>query len=159
MKTVPIRFPGINCVVCGASLQGEEALVHPNMRGPKGGKKYCHPHCMNGAKHNPFFNPMGHRNAGRRTMAVGELGSRKIVQKAGRQAELPMGDVLYMSMSVKELLEDGSAAAKSELARRGRREDGTKKAWGPKAKSFMEVKSRTPSVRRTRGAYSNPYDY
>jgi hypothetical protein len=47
-----IRFPGMTCVVCGQPLPpGSEAEVHPNLKGPQGGKKYYH--AEHGAQRNP----------------------------------------------------------------------------------------------------------
>ncbi len=57
-----IRFPGMTCVVCGQPLPpGSEAEVHPNLKGPQGGKKYYH------AEHGAQSNPS--RAASRRTKA------------------------------------------------------------------------------------------
>jgi hypothetical protein len=47
-----IMFPGVSCCTCGHDLPpGSEAVVHPTMRGPKGGKKYAHVNC--GVRKNP----------------------------------------------------------------------------------------------------------
>jgi len=38
--------PDLDCCVCGGHIaKGEHMSVHPRMKGPRGGKKYCHPHC------------------------------------------------------------------------------------------------------------------
>jgi hypothetical protein len=46
-RTMVNKFnPNLECCVCGGHIgRGESMAVHPHMTGPRGGKKYCHPHC------------------------------------------------------------------------------------------------------------------
>lgn len=145
MQKVHIRFPGISCCVCGEGLQGQEACIHPTERGPQGGKRYCHEHCLNGStsyeeaegygmEMNPFMghNPFMEENAGRRTFRgaqkPGRLPRRPAAERRHAQGE-------WISMTVEELVSDGSAGAKAELRRRDRDTDGIKLAWKqPRAK-------------------------
>lgn len=132
MQKVHIRFPGISCCVCGEGLQGQEACIHPTQRGPQGGKKYCHEHCLDGAEAygNPFMghNPFGHENAGRRT--------HKGVQKEGRlPRNAPSASPEMSKMTKEELVLRGDSQAIAELSRRGRGADGVKLAWKVTAKT------------------------
>ena len=147
------KFPN-DCCVCGqAFVPGEDEIEqHPTMRGPKGGKKYMHVHC-DGGDHgqlppppdeifvpgmaNPFT------NAGRRT--------RKGKAKSGRlprMADAASCDVAGMSKGdLADLVAKGgkdSAAAASELARRGRNEDGTKLAWLEQKKKSKKKAANNP---------------
>ena len=147
------KFPN-DCCVCGqAFVPGEDEIEqHPTMRGPKGGKKYMHVHCGGGDHgqlppppdeifvpdmNNPFT------NAGRRT--------RKGKAKSGRlprMADAASCDVAGMSKSdLADLVAKGgkdSAAAASELARRGRNEDGTKLAWLEQKKKSKKKAANNP---------------
>lgn len=135
MQKVHIRFPGISCCVCGEGLQGQEACIHPTERGPQGGKRYCHEECLGSAAHaNPFMghNPFMEENAGRRTFRgaqkPGRLPRRPAAERRHAQGE-------WISMTVAELVADGSQGAKAELRRRDRDTDGVKLAWKqPRAK-------------------------
>jgi hypothetical protein len=55
------KYPN-NCCVCGEQFIPRETEIeqHPTMRGPRGGKQYCHVDCM------PRSNPRGRvrRNSG-----------------------------------------------------------------------------------------------
>lgn len=61
MEAITAKFPGQHCVECGAEfIPGEsQIMVHPHIRGPKGGKKYAH---ANPGECGMRANPFGRRN-------------------------------------------------------------------------------------------------
>jgi hypothetical protein len=137
------KFPSKCCVCEEQFIPGESEIEqHPTMRGPKGGKKFMHVECAGGAHHhghgdeevleNPFM------NAGRRTKK-----GKPNIYKGGKTKGLPRLPRLpnaatcdLSGMSKEELVRQGDADAKAELARRGRNAEGTKLAWLTKKNPF-----------------------
>lgn len=98
-------------------------------------------------------NPKSKANAGRRRQWDPKAG--KSVQKKGRPAaNKPPANVEMIEYTKDELVRMGTPAAKAELKRRGRREDGRKMAWGGAAASAKPKMSRKSS--RKRKARGNP---
>jgi hypothetical protein len=123
MDTVTIRFPSISCCVCHDGIEpGTEAAIHPSLRGPKGGKKYAHLHCMGHAHSNPSS------LAGIFGTAIDNAGRRK---KRGRQYMAPSvphpGPADWLGFTTAELVamsRNDDHGAIIELHRRGRDEQG-----------------------------------